>query len=363
MSSSERGELTRGVGTPHYMAPEVKNGNYGRSVDVYACGVILFEMLTGHPPFDGETPAEVLMKHQLDVPDLSKVPGAIRPVLARALEKDPAKRFATVLELARAVEAVYGARQEAAATSATAIHALAANPKISAAETVVDERLPFPAKTLAAKPKRPTFAGRLAELVGGLALAPVVCVACTAPWALMQSTNSWSLLGRVFLLSTALTWAIVLLSQFPGRSDRNTWGRRAFQLAAGVGVGLLAFWLDGWALPTGSGTASSRDLVLWSGHRLSPEGFSIGVRYLFYFGLATAACRWWLATDRNRKERVRAFPVGAAVFWAVLFAFLWPWEASSFLAGLAPLSIAAVASQVVSPWAGEKDKASVRVRQ
>ena len=78
MSGSERGEITRGVGTPHYMAPEIKNGNYGRSIDVYACGVILFEMLTGHPPFDGETPAEVLMKHQLDTPDLGKVPATIR---------------------------------------------------------------------------------------------------------------------------------------------------------------------------------------------------------------------------------------------------------------------------------------------
>ena len=74
MSGSERGEITRGVGTPHYMAPEIKNGNYGRSIDIYACGVILFEMLTGHPPFDGETPAEVLMKHQLDTPNLEKSP-------------------------------------------------------------------------------------------------------------------------------------------------------------------------------------------------------------------------------------------------------------------------------------------------
>src|SRR5262245_4075695 len=108
MSTSERGEATRGVGTPHYMAPEIKNGNYGRSVDVYACGVILYEMLSGHPQFEGETPAEVLMKHQLDTPDLMKVPAVVRPVLERALAKDPAVRFPTVLELARAVDGVFG---------------------------------------------------------------------------------------------------------------------------------------------------------------------------------------------------------------------------------------------------------------
>src|SRR5262245_55884353 len=135
MSSSERGELTRGVGTPHYMAPEIKNGNYGRSIDVYACGVILFEMLTGHPPFDGETPAEVLMKHQLDSPDLAKIPTQIRPVLERALQKDPTKRFQTMMELAKAVEGVFGGPRDAAA--AAPVPPLDA--KVPAADTIVDE--------------------------------------------------------------------------------------------------------------------------------------------------------------------------------------------------------------------------------
>lgn len=358
MSSSERGELTRGVGTPHYMAPEIKNGNYGRSVDVYACGVILFEMLTGQPPFDGETAAEVLMKHQLDAPDLAKVPAAVRPVLERALAKDPAKRFATVLELARAVEAAYGGDRSAAA--ATVTHVPLIDPKMSAAETVVDERLRLPinVKGLAPKiaPRPETFRGRLSELVGGLAVAPVVCAAATAPWALLHGANSWALLGRVFLVATAATWLVVLLGRVPGRSDRNTWGRRALQLVGGAGLGALAFWLDGWGLPTGTGAATSRDLVLWTGHRLSPEAFSIGVRYVFYFGLAMAACRWWVATDRGRRERLRVFPVVAAAFWGTVFLFLWPWESSSAVAGIAPLVVAAVAAQVVGPWKGPDEK-------
>src|SRR5262249_13090959 len=104
MSSSQGGEVTRGVGTPHYMAPEIKNGNYTRTIDIYACGVILFEMLTGHPPFAGETPGEVLMKQQLDNPDLTKCQPAFVPVLEKALDKNPVKRFATMTEFARAVE-------------------------------------------------------------------------------------------------------------------------------------------------------------------------------------------------------------------------------------------------------------------
>ncbi|HSQ57193.1 MAG TPA: protein kinase [Gemmata sp.] len=361
MSASERGEITRGVGTPHYMAPEIKNGNYGRSVDVYACGVILFEMITGHPPFDGETPAEVLMKHQLDTPDLKKVPEKLREVLQKALEKDPAKRYGSVMELARAVDAVFGApRIEVSQNGAASAPSRSA--KATAAETVVDERLllPWPARSLArVRLVGPmTIRDNLTELAGSFVLAPIVCAACTAPWALAQSAAPWGVLGRVFVLSTVLTWGILLVARVPRRNDNNPWGRRAIQLLVGLGVGALAFWLDGWGLPTGTSNATSSDLVLWTGHRVSPEALSIGVRYLFYFGLAVAACRWWVATDRSRRERVRVTPIIGAAFWGTVFVFLWPWESAGVILGLAPLMIAAVAVQGVSPWSPPNDRRS-----
>ena len=121
-------------------------------------------------------------------------------------------------------------------------------------------------------------------------------------------------------------------------------------------IGAFAFWLDGWGLPNGTATATSRAVVLWTGHRFSPEAFSIGVRYLFYFGLAVAACRWWNASDRARRERVRVWPVVAAAFWGAVFLFLWPWESTPVIVGLAPLIIAAVAVQAVSPWNGVAEK-------
>src|SRR5262245_20243333 len=77
MSTSGRPQ-TRAVGTVHYMAPEISNGLYTKSIDVYACGVILYEMLAGRPPFQGETDAEILMKHLTTDPDLSRVPEAYR---------------------------------------------------------------------------------------------------------------------------------------------------------------------------------------------------------------------------------------------------------------------------------------------
>lgn len=360
MSSSERGELTRGVGTPHYMAPEIKNGNYGRSIDVYACGVILFEMLTGHPPFEGETPAEVLMKHQLDTPDLAKIPAPVRPILMRVLEKDPAKRFGTMMEFARAVEGVLaGERREAAGLSRALPFAPAPgapDPKIPTADTVVDERLPLPPVSKPISRKRPgppaTIREWLAELAGGVSLAPLVTAVCTAPCAFIEPGTPWSVLARVFLLSTLLTWALILVGRLPRRDHKNPWSRRAIHLVVGLGIGTLAFWLDGWAVPTGTASATTGDLILATGHRFSPETFSTGLRYLFYFGLATAACRWWVATDRKRHVRVRLFPVLAATFWGMVFVFLWPWESTPVMVGIAPLVIAAIATQAASPWAG-----------
>jgi hypothetical protein len=168
----------------------------------------------------------------------------------------------------------------------------------------------------------------------------------------MDAGNSWTVLARVFLLATLLAWSLILVGRLTRRNHRNTWSRRAIQLLAGVGIGVLAFWLDGWAVPKGTGSASSRDLILATGHRFSPDTISNGLRYLFYFGLTAGACRWWLATDRRRRERVRVFPVLEAGFWGAVFMFLWPIESTPTMLVIAPVMIAAVAVQAASPWAG-----------
>jgi hypothetical protein len=99
ISESRKSAHTQSVGTVYYMAPEVARGRYGREVDVYALGVILYEALTGEVPFDGESTGEILMKQLSSPPDLSKVPDRLRPVLARSLEKDPRHRTPTVARL------------------------------------------------------------------------------------------------------------------------------------------------------------------------------------------------------------------------------------------------------------------------
>ncbi|MEM6366464.1 MAG: serine/threonine-protein kinase, partial [Planctomycetota bacterium] len=96
ISVTHRSGHTESVGTFHYMAPEIGRGNYGREIDIYAMGVILFEMLTGKLPFDGETPQEIIVRHMTDLPDLSDVQRAFREVIRRCLEKDPQRRPQTI---------------------------------------------------------------------------------------------------------------------------------------------------------------------------------------------------------------------------------------------------------------------------
>lgn len=111
ISESRRSAQTQSVGTVYYMAPEVCQGRYGKEVDVYAMGIMLVEMLTGQVPFDGETTAEILMKHMTAEPDLSAVPEQLREVIAAVLEKDPDQRIQEVEELERRFrDAVNGMR-------------------------------------------------------------------------------------------------------------------------------------------------------------------------------------------------------------------------------------------------------------
>ncbi len=104
ISNSQANAQTQSVGTVYYMAPEVAHGRYGKPVDVYALGVMLFEMLTGEVPFDGESQAEILMKHLSEQPNLNQLHPRLRPVLARALEKDPVRRYQSSAELVREFE-------------------------------------------------------------------------------------------------------------------------------------------------------------------------------------------------------------------------------------------------------------------
>ncbi|UCE61509.1 MAG: protein kinase, partial [Phycisphaerales bacterium] len=99
ISVSRHSAQTSSVGTVHYMAPEIGSGNYSRGVDIYALGVILYEMLLGKVPFEGSTMAEVLMKHLTTQPEVQNLPDPFGKIIHKALQKDPNDRYQTVDEM------------------------------------------------------------------------------------------------------------------------------------------------------------------------------------------------------------------------------------------------------------------------
>ena len=89
ISCSRRSGQTESVGTFHYMAPEIGKGVYGKEIDVYALGIILFELLTGRVPFEGESSQEIIMKHLTADPDLSAVPAGFRALVESRAATSP----------------------------------------------------------------------------------------------------------------------------------------------------------------------------------------------------------------------------------------------------------------------------------
>jgi serine/threonine-protein kinase len=97
------------IGTPRYMAPEqARGGPITPATDVYAVGVVLYEMLAGHPPFAGSSAVELALRHLSDPPPAlgAAVPPRLAAIALRALAKDPAERFADAAAMARALQMV-----------------------------------------------------------------------------------------------------------------------------------------------------------------------------------------------------------------------------------------------------------------
>jgi serine/threonine-protein kinase len=110
------------LGTVGYMSPEQAQGlATDRSTDVFALGAILYEMLTGRRAFSGPSQVAILSAILRDEPDLSSLPPAWKPIVARCLAKRSADRFASAAELASAlssVQATAGSRAVAAVADA-----------------------------------------------------------------------------------------------------------------------------------------------------------------------------------------------------------------------------------------------------
>jgi eukaryotic-like serine/threonine-protein kinase len=140
------------IGTPSYMAPEqTTGGEIDERTDIYACGVLLFEMLTGDKPFVADEPIDVIRMHRESPPPrlADRVPGApfgdLEDVVARAMAKAPDDRYASARVMAAAVEAAMAGLVDGEATVP------------DGGATVPDGRAPMPAPAPAPMPAPAPF--------------------------------------------------------------------------------------------------------------------------------------------------------------------------------------------------------------
>jgi eukaryotic-like serine/threonine-protein kinase len=129
------------VGTAQYLSPEqARGGEVDPRSDLYSLGIVLYELLTGKTPFDGETPVEIAMKHLSNAP---KPPSALRPdvppeldmVVLRALAKNPDDRYQSADEMEADLDRVARGARVSAATVDTATQVLRRPPPAAAAES------------------------------------------------------------------------------------------------------------------------------------------------------------------------------------------------------------------------------------
>ena len=408
------------VGTCHYMAPEIGSGKYNKPIDIYALGVVLFEMLTGHVPFDGESVQEVLMKHMTSQPDVSQLPEAYRAIVKRAMAKRPEDRPARVEDLlgpdapaapdiriigdhaAVAAEPVQAQapkkaklqdeilrigeeeevfyigpdtrppRQRRTLANLLRIRPikvqaipLTRQPAVPAPRPVqqVVARAPVPPPRPIVPPEPPPLPSarvRVAELATSMLYAtPLVGLFGMAASSAFGDDilHQPQLLGLVVGVTLLSTWGTLAAGKvFDGRSS-DPMIRRIIFLILGTALGGLAYLLADW-------TRVGPPLPSVSPVHISVEdGFDVAFRVpnviqvLSYFGLAFFALNWSGLTARDRKKRFRFLPVLlAGAIGVVLSRMFWPMERPW---GLVVLVLTAIVAQLASPWSEAAAKYAV----
>lgn len=349
LGATQRNAQTQAVGTVHYMAPEISTGNYNKQVDVYAAGIILYELVTGTVPFEGESTGEILMKHLTSPPDLAKVPSEWKPLIARALSKNPAHRYPGMSEMARDVEAIGQGDVVMSRVLPRKQEVLDAvpveRPRDRQPRPRNDERGPIATPAV-------TFRQQAAELGWSLVLSAVFAALGTALWGVVNRPESLDAktvtpLASLFFITVAACWAVLIPGKFWTERKGDPWTRRFWMLALGGLVGLFACFADGWTV----GQTWRLEHVVSTGASLFPRGIAIEASYLCYFALAFFVLRWWRMTSRRRGSRFSFAPLLGAGFWsAVLLLLIRPPHLAGTASAVVALVMTAVIVQLVSPW-------------
>ncbi|MFM7319206.1 MAG: serine/threonine-protein kinase [bacterium] len=350
-------EHSTSVGTCHYMAPEIRSGRYEMPVDTYAIGAMLYEMITGKPPFGGETQAEVLMRHQFDLPRLEELPPSFRPVVGRLLDKDPGRRGSDLTEVNEWVESAVNAyeadarnglvpglgnKQRHDGWGRTLWRGLEGLLKGDSPRRAFQETRPRlkPGRRqgrgagqnlLNDKPVWPDSSMRLRQLSGVGMVAIMLCWLLASPVGFFSGVNMSEAPNRMAFVAVSGAMITVLMlaltSVWEGWEVSNR-RKRLAGLITGSLLGLVVAVLGAWLGVDERPHQMSQALpgVFESAGSAVAEGTTL--HYALLIGLTLAVPRWWRLTERDRRSR-----------WSIVRVFLWWLWSIAFVPALGAMTL------------------------